>query len=100
MKFYELKQDQFILFSNLLILKKTAIRLWQEGTPSTRFCRMLHNDYQIIFNEDIPSHDNFYNLSHPQNKPMIDLLRVLGFEYTQFGIAFPVFNHDVTKLIF
>lgn len=100
MKFKELTKEQADLFSNLLLLKKNAIKLWQDGTPSTQLCRLVRNDYQLFFNDDFGSHDNFYNLNHPQNKPMLDLMSILGFEYTQFGFAFPISNSDETKLNF
>ena len=100
MKFHELTNEQANLFSNLLLLKKTAVRLWREGTPSTQLWRLVHNEYQIVFNDDLGSHDDFYNLNHPQNKKMLDLMSVLGFEYTQFGFVFPISNHNETKLNF
>lgn len=101
MKFNELTLEQFILVSNLLELKRMAIKIWQSGVDSTQFCRLLHQDYQILFNDDLNSDDDFYNLGKPCNKPMIDLLNILGFEYDKsVGICFPKSNHDETKLNF
>ncbi len=68
-------------------LSKTANTLFQSGTPSLRFMRILHNDYQIICNDDLNSPDDFYNINSEGNKPMKDLLNTLGFKCTNFGIS-------------
>ena len=102
MKIQELTLEQFCLFSNLLELKRMAVKIWVSGVPTTVFCRLVHQDYQILFNDDLNSDDDFYNLSKPCNKPMLDLLNILGFEYSPNfnNICFPKANHDLTKLNF
>lgn len=83
---------------NALQLKRTAIALFTQGVSSTRFCRLLHNDYQILFNDDIPSPDDFYDMLSESNKPMRDLLHMLGFEYTNFGICLRMPNENILTL--
>jgi hypothetical protein len=68
-------------------LAKTANNLFESGTPSLRFMRILHNEYQIICNDDLNSPDEFYNMKSEANKPMRELLNTLGFKHTNFGIA-------------
>jgi hypothetical protein len=68
-------------------LTKTANTLFRSGTPSLRFMRLLHSDYQIYCNDDLNSPDDFYNMNREENKPMKDLLNTLGFQYTKFGIC-------------
>jgi hypothetical protein len=87
MIFYKIEKEAICLVQNLQLLKKSLDNLWLQGYPSTQLCRLLHNDYQIIFNDDINSPDEFYNLNRPENKPMIDLLNILGYDYTNFGIC-------------
>ena len=71
-------------------LSQSALRLFKQGTPSLRFMRILHNDYQIVCNDDLNSPDDFYNMKRQENKPMLSLLNCIGFNYTVFGI---VLNH-------
>lgn len=68
-------------------LIKTCETLFSNGVASLRFMRILHNDFQIICNDDLNSHDDFYNMNNERNKPMHDLLNLLGYEYSPFGIC-------------
>jgi hypothetical protein len=68
-------------------LAKTCENLFREGTPTLRFIRTLHNDYQIFCNDDLESPDDFYNMFKPENQPMNDLLNLLGYKYSNFGIC-------------
>ena len=29
-----------------------AVKIWMSGVPTTVFCRLVHQDYQILFNDD------------------------------------------------
>jgi hypothetical protein len=68
-------------------LKKTADILFEAGTPSTSFCRILNLDYQIVVGDDLDSGDGFYNMASEKNQPMRSLLKCCGYEYTIFGIT-------------
>ena len=68
-------------------LIKTCEKLFQQGTPSLKFMRILHNDYQIICNDDLNSPDNFFSINKIENKPMLDLLNELGYVHSNFGIC-------------
>lgn len=68
-------------------LTKTCENLFINGTPSLRFMRILHNDFQIICDNDLESPDDFYNMNRVENKPMHNLLNVLGYKYSPFGIC-------------
>ena len=68
-------------------LINSACSFFDQRLPSTQFARLLHNDYQIICDDDLNSNDDFYNLASDSNKPMRDLLNLLGFQYTEFGIT-------------
>lgn len=68
-------------------LTETANTLFISGIPSLRFMRVLHSDYQIYCNEDLNSPDDFCDMNREENKPMKDLLNILGFQYTKFGIC-------------
>jgi len=68
-------------------LSKTCESLFAKGVNSLRFMRVLHNDFQIICNDDLNSPDDFYNMNREENKPMHSLLNLLGYKYSQFGIC-------------
>jgi hypothetical protein len=68
-------------------LKKSADTIFQQGIPSTQFARLLHSDYMMVCNDEIPSSDDFYVLSSEENRPMRNLLMLLGYKYTVCGIT-------------
>lgn len=78
---------QTLTQEQILKLKKSCENLFKEGTPSLRFMRTLHNDYQYYCNDDLNSYDDFYNMNHESNKEMKDLLNFLGYNYTPYGIT-------------
>lgn len=86
---YSQNDNNMTTLTNEQIVKliNSANSLFEQGISSTKFARLLHNDYQIICNDDLNSNDDFYNLASEANKPMRDLLNLLGFQYTQFGIS-------------
>jgi len=67
-------------------LKKTCENLFKNGTASLRFIRILHNDYQVVCNDDLESPDDFYNMAREENKPMHELLGALGYKLSSFGV--------------
>lgn len=64
-------------------LKKTADRLFQDGTPTTQFMRILNQDIQYYAKEDIASSNDFYTDRNEMKK----ILHWLGYVSTEFGIA-------------
>jgi hypothetical protein len=75
-------------------LTETANTLFRSGTPSLRFMRLLHSDYQIYCNDDLNSPDDFYNMNREENRPMKDLLNILPSNKTMLSIAN---NHSLDK---
>lgn len=67
----------------ILSLKKTADHCFINGYPSTMFARTVCNDAQIL-GLDIPSDDDFYNMTCG-NEAMKFVLLQLGYSVSSYG---------------